>query len=104
MRKITLTIEITDEEFDALKKVKEEKLAEFRDSEFSWEEYYIKHKEVVDNKPDVWTEQRFLNRNFGGLRKEVLSLHDKGLVELSEDAWHLTFEISDLGDKFFLID
>ena len=101
MKSITLTIEITDTEFEVLKKIKEERIAEFRDEEFSWEEYCEKNKKTIESKPDVWTKERFLKRNFGGMRNEVLSLHDKGLVQLSDDAWHLTFELSDLGYKFF---
>lgn len=101
MKSITLTIEITDTEFEVLKKIKEERIAEFRDEELSWEEYCEKNKKLIESKPDVWTKERFLNRNFGGLKKEVLSLYDKDLVQLSDDAWHLTFELSDLGYKFF---
>lgn len=101
MKSITLTIEITNKEFEVLKKIKEERIAEFRDEELSWEEYCEKNKKLIESKPDVWTEERFLKRNFGGFKKEVLSLHDKDLVQLSDDAWHLTFELSDLGYKFF---
>jgi hypothetical protein len=101
MKSITLTIEITDQEFAALEKIKENGIAEFRDNSFSWKEYYNSNKSVVDSEPSFWTEERFLNRNFGGLRKEVLSLYEKDLVQLTEDAWHLTFEISELGYKFF---
>lgn len=101
MKSITLTIEITDTEFEVLKKIKEERIAEFRDQESSWEEHYESHKKIIDSNPGVWTKERFLKRNFGGMRNEVLSLHDKGLVQLSDDAWHLTFELSDLGYKFF---
>ena len=101
MRTITLTIEITDTEFEVLKKVKEEGTAEFRDEEFSWEEYCEKNKKIVDKQPNIFNKERFLRRNFGGLKKEVLSLLDKDLVCLSDDAWHLTFELTDLGYKFF---
>lgn len=101
MKSITLTIEITDTEFEVLKKIKEERIAEFRDEELSWEEYCEKNKKLIESKPDVWTKERFLKRNFGGMKKEVLSLYDKDLVQLSDDAWHLTFELSDLGYKFF---
>lgn len=101
MKNITLTIEITDEEFDVLSEIKENGYAEFRDSELTWDEYYEKNKKLVDGDPDVWTKDRFLRRNFGGKRKEALSLYEKGLIEMPEDAWHLTFEITDLGRKFF---
>jgi hypothetical protein len=101
MKSITLTIEITDQEFEALQKIEAEKIAEFRDNENTWEEYAETHKDVISQSPDVWTEDRFLRRNFHGLRKEVLSLYEKDLVEMVEDAWHLTFQISELGMKFF---
>jgi hypothetical protein len=101
MKSITLTIEITDQEFEALQKIEAEKIAEFRDNENTWEEYAETHKDVISQSPDVWTETRFLRRNFYGLRKEVLSLYEKDLVEMVEDAWHLTFQISELGMKFF---
>ena len=38
MKSITLTIEITDQEFEALKKLEVERIAEFRDQEYSWKE------------------------------------------------------------------
>jgi hypothetical protein len=101
MKSITLTIEITDQEFEALKRLEVERIAEFRDQENSWDDYKESNKESIDNSPDVWTEDRFLRRNFHGLRKEVLSLYEKDLVEMVEDAWHLTFQISELGMKFF---
>jgi hypothetical protein len=101
MKSITLTIEITDQEFEALKRLEVERIAEFRDQENSWDDYKESNKESIDNSPDVWTETRFLSRNFYGLRKEVLSLYEKDLVEMVEDAWHLTFQISELGMKFF---
>ena len=101
MKSITLTIEITDQEFEALKRLEVERIAEFRDQENSWDDYKESNKESIDNSPDVWTEDRFLRRNFNGLRKEVLSLYEKDLVEMVEDAWHLTFQISELGMKFF---
>ena len=101
MKSITLTIEITDQEFEALKRLEVERIAEFRDQEYSWKEYSENNKESIDISPEVWTEARFLSRNFYGLRKEVLSLYEKDLVEMVEDAWHLTFQISELGVKFF---
>jgi len=101
MKSITLTIEITDQEFEALKRLEVERIAEFRDQEYSWKEYSENNKESIDNSPEVWTEARFLSRNFYGLRKELLSLYEKDLVEMVEDAWHLTFQISELGVKFF---
>lgn len=101
MKSITLIIEITDQEFEALKKIKEYKIAEFRDQEYSWDDYKKSNKEAIDINPEVWTEARFLSRNFYGLRKEALSLYEKDLVEMVEDAWHLTFQISELGMKFF---
>jgi predicted transcriptional regulator len=42
-----------------------------------------------------------MKRNFYGLKKETLSLFEKDLVDMTEDAWHLTFEITELGNKFF---
>lgn len=101
MKSITLTIEITDEEFEALQKIESENIAEFRDRENTWEEYTESHKDAISQSPSVWTKERFLSRNFNGLRKEVLSLYEKDLVEMVDDAWHLTFKISDLGMKFF---
>ena len=101
MKSITLTIEITDQEFEALKRLEVERIAEFRDQEYSWKEYSENNKESIKINPEVWTEARFLSRNFYGLRKELLSLYEKDLVEMVEDAWHLTFQISELGVKFF---
>jgi len=100
MKAITLTIEITDEEFEALKKIKEEGCAEFRDEEHTWEEYEENHKDLIAKSAEIWTKDRFLRRNFHELKKEVLSLYEKDLVEMVDDAWHLTFQISELGIKF----
>lgn len=101
MKSITLTIEITDQEFDALVKMKELGIAEFRDEDYSWEDYKKSHKDYISLESEFYTEERFLKRNFGGLRKEVLSLYEKDLVQMVEDSWHLSFEISELGYKFF---
>jgi len=101
MKSITLTIEITDEEFEALDRIRQEGEAEFRDQEYSWDEYKESNKESIERSPEVWTEERFLRRNFYGFRKEVSTLYGKDLVDLVDDAWHLTYEITDLGRKFF---
>jgi len=97
MKSITLTIEITDEEFEALKRIKENRIAEFRDPSYSSYENYVKFSEH-ENK---MTLESFNKRNFGGLLNEVSSLFHKDLVDLHEDSWHLSYVISDLGLKFF---
>jgi hypothetical protein len=101
MKSITLTIEITDEEFEALDRIRQEGVAEFRDQEYSWDEYKESNKESIERSPEVWTEERFLRRNFYGFKKEVLSLYGKDLVDMVDDAWHPTYKITDLGLKFF---
>ena len=101
MKSIILAIEITDEEFEALDRIRQEGTAEFRDQEYSWEEYKKSNKESIERSPEVWTEERYLRRNFYGFRKEVSTLYGKDLVDLVEDTWHLTFKITDLGHKFF---
>ena len=101
MKSITLTIEITDQEFEALKRLEVERIAEFRDQEYSWEEYKKSNKESIERSPEILTEERFLRKNFYGFRKEVSTLYGKDLVDLVEDTWHLTFKITDLGRKFF---
>lgn len=100
MKSITLTIEITDEEFETLKKIKEEGIAEFRDRELSWEEYKESHKDHIKLNPEAFNQERFMKRNFYGLKKEALSLFEKDLVDMVEDAWHLTFKVTELGNKF----
>ena len=101
MKSITLTIEITGEEFEALDRIRQEGVAEFRDQEYSWEEYKKSNKESIERSPEILTEERFLRKNFYGFRKEVSTLYGKDLVDLVEDTWHLTFKITDLGRKFF---
>jgi hypothetical protein len=102
MKSITLTIEITDEEFEALDRIRQEGVAEFRDQEYSWDEYKESNKESIERSPETFgNKERFMKRNFYGLKTETLSLFEKDLVDMTEDAWHLTFEITDLGRKFF---
>jgi len=102
MKSITLNIEITDEEFETLKKIKQEGIAEFRDRESSWEEYEESNKDHIKLHPETFgNKERFMKRNFYGLKTETLSLFEKDLVDMTEDAWHLTFEITELGNKFF---
>lgn len=102
MKSITLTIEITDEEFETLKKIKEAGIAEFRDRESTWEEYEESHKDYIKLNPEAFGDkERFMKRNFYGLKTETLSLFEKDLVDMVDDAWHATYKVTDLGLKFF---
>ncbi len=93
MKKITLTIEISEKSFELLKRLETEKIAEFRDSEFDSYQHY---KECVDKIDQYHNEESFYKRNFCDL-KDFHELIINDLVDDVDGSWHISYKVSDNG-------
>lgn len=98
MKKLTLTIEISDKSFELLKRLEKEKFAEFRDIEFdSVEEFKKSTLFKTDTVGKVRDEEWFYRRNFCDL-KDMDELVENDLVDDGNGmAWHRTYYITDKG-------
>lgn len=96
MKKITLTIEISEKSFELLKQLEDGKGAEFRDSEFISLEHFKESDLFKENKR---TEDWFKARNFCDML-DFQELITNGFVDDGNGmAWHTTYYISDLGKQ-----
>lgn len=92
MKIFTKTYEISDEAFNFLTSLKNG-YAEYRDREYSTLEEF--QKDNKSNRSDAW----FLSRNANGTYKIAIDLYSLGFLEDVEDAWHVTYKLSDLGEE-----
>lgn len=97
MKKITLTIEISEKSFELLKQLEDGKGAEFRDYEYdSLEEWKEKEQWFKDG---IKTEDYFKARNFCDMI-DFEELIENDLVDDGDGmAWHRTYYISEKGKK-----
>ena len=96
MKKLTTTIEITDESFALLKRLQKEGFAKFRDSEFDSFEHFSSTLKGGATEED---KARFYRRNFCG----VDEMHELIMFDLVEDvdgSWNTTYKLSELGKRF----
>lgn len=93
MKELTLKIKLTDEQFNLLIKLKEEKWAEYRDRHTTLDEFMDSDTYTVDR----FNASYFLARNFGGTFNTMMELCELLLVDDVEDAWHSTYKLSDYG-------
>lgn len=98
MKKLALQLEIdiSEEAYDLLKKMKNDGCFEYRDSEFDTLEDFKKSTLFSEN---IRSEDWFLERNGGGTLYLISELEEYDLVENNFDSWHLTYKISKLGIK-----
>lgn len=90
--KITTEVKLSDKEVEFLKNLDVSRHLEYRDPEFD-DISEFKKSEVF--KDLDW----FLKRNEGGTYKIADSLYDKGILELVDDCWHITYKLSRFGKK-----
>lgn len=87
-------VEITDEAFDLLKKIYISGSAEYRDPEYSNLDDFTNSEKYQSGSHTIrWFEER----NFGGTYHLIPELTRYNLVDNNFDAWHLTYELTDLG-------
>lgn len=89
--KIVQEFELSQEEFDFLKKIERDGWVEYRDPEFvSVDDFKLQGG--LDK--DV---ERFMERNADGTYYLILNLLKSRMVENGVDSWHLTYKLSPLG-------
>lgn len=93
MKTLNIKIEISDEAYELLKKIKEKRWAEYRDTMYETIEEFRKDS-AHHNRTDEW----FLSRNFGGTFYLTEELLRYDLIDTDDDAWHLTFKVAQMGE------
>ena len=91
---ISKQLDLSDSEVEFLRNIDYAGYAEYRDTASTYQEH-LERNPGIDTL--FHTEQRFRNRNFGSTRAIALRMHELGLVEGDEMAWHETYTLSPLG-------
>lgn len=94
---IKFEFELTQDQVNFLKQLKKAKVAEYRDPEYST----LQEFQQSDNRPTWISDDWFLKRNFNGTYYLVEELYNMKLVKLVEDAWHESYELTDIANKLF---
>lgn len=102
MRKLTITIEISDKTFDLLKRLETEGgWTEFRDSEYDSFEEFKKgslYGTPTPNPLKVRDENWFYSRNFCDLN-DLQEAINAELVDIRDMSWNLTYELTNKGKQ-----
>jgi len=88
---VELKFKISDEAFDLLMKINNEKYVEYRDTRYETIE------EFENSSNQTMTLDSFKARNVGGTLYLIHELTKYNLICEDEESWHLTFKISDVG-------
>lgn len=95
MKTFTHTFEISDEAYALLLSIQKEGYAEYRDTRWESLEYFR-----ADDDETKWrSEEHFLERNHGGTYYLTSELLKYNLIDHVEDAWHITYELTDFGKE-----
>lgn len=89
---IQTKIELSDSEIELLKKCKEQGYLEYRDNRTPT---LAEFREQGFPQGENW----YLLRNEGGTLNLAESLYSKDLLEDYPDAWHLSYQLSKLGEQ-----
>tara|TARA_R110000772_G_scaffold2410_4_gene8593 strand:- start:65864 stop:66199 length:336 start_codon:yes stop_codon:yes gene_type:complete len=92
---VKIEFEISDEAYDLLIKIGEEKWIEYRDR-YSDVEEFKKHSGYPDG---INTVEKFLSRNHNGTQGLAWELCDHNLIDSDENSWHTTFVLTDFGKE-----
>jgi hypothetical protein len=95
MKTFTHTFEISDEAYTLLLSIQKEGYAEYRDTK--WES--LEDFREDDDKTKWRSEEHFLERNHGGTYYLTGELLKYNLIDHVEDAWHITYELTDFGKE-----
>lgn len=101
--KIIIEYDLNEKEIELLRLFNKEKFIEYRDSQFyTFQEF--KNKSTFyecqgKNTPDEDWLAYFNERNGNGTLKEAERLRDLSLIDIDDDAWHLTYKLTEIGKK-----
>jgi hypothetical protein len=95
MKTFTHTFEISDEAYNLLLSIQEKGYAEYRDT--NWESLEDFHKDK--DKTNWRSEDHFLSRNHGGTYHLTDELVKYNLIDLVEESWHTTYELTNFGKE-----
>jgi len=106
MKTLTHTFHISDDAWKLLLSIQKEGYAEYRDHNFYKLEDYISHyKEAnIDRMIDDDQIKRFLARNHGGTYHLTGELLKYNLITDVEDAWHITYKVTELAKDLIAIE
>lgn len=90
-----MIIEISEKSFELLKKINDNGHAEFRDSEFESLEEFSGSLNGGGTPEEI---EQFERRNFCDL-KDLSELIDNDLIDINDMSWHLTYKITEKGQK-----
>jgi hypothetical protein len=95
MKTFTHTFEISDEGYSLLLSIQKEGYVEYRDTR--WES--LEDFRADDDETKWRSEEHFLERNHGGTYYLTSELLKYNLIDHVEDAWHITYELTDFGKE-----
>ena len=96
MKTLNFSISISDEAFELLKNISKRVYVEYRDHKYETLKDFLKSDEhLVFGKTSKW----FMSRNFNGTYHLIDELLKHNLVDYFEDSWHLSFSITEVGEK-----
>lgn len=96
MKTLTHTFHISDDAWKLLLSIQKEGYAEYRDTRYDTLEDYL--ADFPDGK------ERFLARNHGGTYHLVGELLKYNLITDVEDAWHITYKVTELAEDLIAIE
>jgi len=96
MKTLTHTFHISDDAWKLLLSIQKEGYAEYRDARYDTLEDYL--ADFPDEK------ERFLARNHGGTYHLTSELLKYNLIADVEDAWHVTYKVTELAEDLIAIE
>ena len=96
MKTLTHTFHISDDAWKLLLSIQKEGYAEYRDTRYDTLEEYLTEYPVQS--------ERFLARNHGGTYHLVGELLKYNLITDVEDAWHITYKVTELAEDLIAIE
>jgi hypothetical protein len=97
--KIVTEVELSEREFALLAEINKQGYVEYRDTEWLTVEDFGLANTEPDGNPCSLSKEAFLKRNFNGTLALAHTLEDKKMLVGVSGAWHLTYEVSWLGQK-----
>lgn len=94
MKTFIKTYELTDQEFEFLLSLQNEGQAEYRDCRIESIEDFRNSDQI-----NYQSEESYLKRNHNGTIKIAYKLSSYGFIEDVEDSWHMTYQLSSLGEE-----
>jgi len=102
MKTFTHTFEISDEAHNLLLSIQEKGYAEYRDANWESLEDFYADRDKTDWRSSsafVFSEDHFLSRNHGGTYHLTDELVKYNLIDLVEESWYITYELTNFGKE-----